>query len=188
MTVPSDHDAGALVAAQVERRWAILSACLVGGLVLLALLAGIHRATMPQTWVETVDPRTLHVSGEFIESNLGSAVERDGSVTTRVVAQQFSFTPQCLLVPADTPILFRATSADVLHGFMVNDTNINGMLVPGYVTALPARFARPGEHAMPCHEFCGLGHEGMWARVKVIEKATFLKMAAERRRLSCVDE
>ncbi len=187
MTVPSDHDEGALVAAQVERRWAILSACLVGGLIVLAILAGIHRGTMPQTWVETVDPRTLHISGEFVEGNLGSAIEADGSVTTRVVAQQFSFTPQCMLVPADTPIMFRATSADVLHGFMVTGTNINGMLVPGYVTALPAKFDRPGEHTMPCHEFCGLGHEAMWARVKVIDKATFSRMAAERGRLSCAD-
>jgi len=61
------------------------------------------------------------------------------------------------------------------------------MLVPGYVSVQSARFARPGEHLMPCHEFCGVGHEGMWAKVKVVEKATFMAMTADRRRLSCVD-
>lgn len=185
-TVPSDHDEGAVVAARVERRWTILSAGLVGLMIGVALFAGIHRATMPQVWVETANPRTLHVSGEFIESNLGSTLEADESVTVRAVGQQFSFTPQCMLVPADTPITFRATSSDVVHGFLITETNINGMLVPGYVTALPAKFANPGEHSMPCQEFCGMGHEGMWAKVKVVDKATFSDLAKQNRRISCV--
>jgi cytochrome c oxidase subunit 2 len=61
------------------------------------------------------------------------------------------------------------------------------MLVPGYISALPAKFDTPGEHLMPCQEFCGLGHEGMWAKVRVIDKTTFFKMAVDTRRLSCVE-
>jgi len=187
MTSMPDHDEGAAVAARIERRWTIMSAGLVGLLIGMAIFAGIHKATMPQAWVETVNPQTLHISGEFIESNLGSAVEVDGSVTVRAVGQQFSFTPQCILVPAATPVTFRATSSDVVHGFLIDHTNINAMLVPGYVSILPAKFDTPGEHPMPCQEFCGMGHEGMWAKVKVIEKAAFFKMAADQRRLTCVE-
>ena len=164
-----------------------MSAGLVGLLIGMAIFAGIHKATMPQAWVETANPQTLHISGEFIESNLGSAVEADGSVTVRAVGQQFSFTPQCILVPTGTRVTFRATSSDVVHGFLIDHTNINAMLVPGYVSVLPAKFDRPGEHPMPCQEFCGIGHEGMWAKVKVIDKVTFFKMAADKRRLSCVE-
>ena len=40
---------------------------------------------------------------------------------------------------------------------------------------------------MPCHEFCGIGHEGMWGKVKVIDKAGFAQIARDRRRLSCVE-
>jgi cytochrome c oxidase subunit 2 len=187
MTATPDHDEGAAVAARIERRWTIMSAGLVGLLIGMAIFAGIHKATMPQAWVETANPQTLHISGEFIESNLGSAVEADGSVTVRAVGQQFSFTPQCILVPAGTPVTFRATSSDVVHGFLIDHTNINAMLVPGYVSILPAKFDTPGEHPMPCQEFCGMGHEGMWAKVKVIDKATFFKMAADKRRLTCVE-
>jgi cytochrome c oxidase subunit 2 len=187
MTSAPDHDEGAAVAARIERRWTIMSAGLVGLLIGMAIFAGIHKATMPQAWVETANPQTLHISGEFIESNLGSALEADGSVTVRAVGQQFSFTPQCILVPAGTPITFRATSSDVVHGFLIDHTNINAMLVPGYVSVLPAKFDTPGEHPMPCQEFCGMGHEGMWAKVKVIDKAAFFKMAADRRRLTCVE-
>ena len=100
---------------------------------------------MPQARVETVDPRTLHVAGEFIETNLGSAVEPDGSVTVRIVGQQYSFTPQCIVVPTDTPITFRAASADVVHGFLIQHTNVNLMLVPGYVSTISTRFAAPVE-------------------------------------------
>ena len=46
---------------------------------LLAAFAGIHQATMPQARVETIDPTRLHLSGEFVESNLGSVLEPDGS-------------------------------------------------------------------------------------------------------------
>ena len=187
MTSMPDHDEGAAVAARIERRWTIMSAGLIGLLIGMAIFAGIHKATMPQAWVETANPQTLHISGEFIESNLGSAVEADGSVTVRAVGQQFSFTPQCILVPAGTPITFRATSSDVVHGFLIDHTNINAMLVPGYVSVLPAKFDTPGEHPMPCQEFCGMGDEGMWAKVKVIDKATFFKMAADKRRLACVE-
>ena len=103
-----------------------------------------------------------------------------------LVGQQFSFTPQCLLVPTDTAITFRATSADVVHGFLISGTTVNLMLVPGYVSSIAARFDTPGERLMPCHEFCGLGHEGMWSEIKIIDKATFMRMAAAARRLSCV--
>ncbi len=108
-------------------------------------------------------------------------------MTVRAVGQQYSFTPQCIVVPTDTAITFRATSPDVIHGFLIEGTNINTMLVPGYVSSLPGRFDKPGEHLMPCHEYCGVGHEGMWGKVRVIDKADFLKKSAENRRLTCVD-
>jgi cytochrome c oxidase subunit 2 len=178
-------DNGAIVSARIERRWALFVVAIVAVLIAMVIFTGLHWAMMPPSRVETVDPTTLHISGEFIESNLGSGVEPDGSVTVRVIGQQYSFTPQCMLVPANTPITFRATSADVVHGFLVTNTNINSMLVPGYVSTLKTTFNQPGEHLMPCHEFCGFGHEGMWANVKVIDKAAFFNMAAASRRLSC---
>jgi cytochrome c oxidase subunit II len=187
MTTESDHHPGEAVAARVERRWATLSIVVVGVLVGMAIFIGIDHATMPQGHVETADPTTLHLSGEFIESNLGTAIEADGSVTMRAIGQQYSFTPQCLVVPADTPVTLRATSADVVHGLLIEGSNINTMLVPGYVSELPVRFKAPGDHVMPCQEFCGIGHQGMWGKVKVVDKATFATLAAARRRLTCVD-
>jgi cytochrome c oxidase subunit 2 len=181
-----DHSDGQEAAERVERRWSVVSIAIVAVLIFLASFAGVHQAIMPQTRVETVDPRTLHITGEFIESNLGSAVEPDGSVTVRMIGQQYSFTPQCIVVPTDTPITIRATSADVIHGFLIEHTNVNTMLVPGYVSTISTRFATPSQRYMPCHEFCGFGHQGMWGRIQIIEKAAFMKLAAQQRRLTCV--
>ena len=180
------HSASAKVAERIERRWAAISILIVVFLTGMAAYAGVHQATMPQTQVETIDPVTLHMSGEFVETNLGSAVEPDGSVTVRVVGQQYSFTPSCILVPTDTKVTIRGTSADVVHGLLIEKTNVNAMLVPGYVSQLSTRFDRAGDHLMPCQEFCSVGHEGMWAKVKVIDKQQFMAMAASQRRMSCV--
>jgi cytochrome c oxidase subunit 2 len=176
----------ASVAERVERRWAMLVLGIVVVLVAMTVFTGLHWAIMPPSRVETIDPLKLHVAGEFVESNLGTAAEPDGSVTVRLIAQQYSFTPQCLLVPAGTPVTFRATSADVVHGFLITNTNINSMIEPGYVSTFHTTFEQPGDHLMPCHEYCGVGHEGMWAHVKVIDKDAFAKLAANTRRLSCV--
>jgi cytochrome c oxidase subunit 2 len=187
MTV-QDGRHSAEVAEQTEKRWATISVVIIIALVLLAAFAGIHRATMPQGRVETTDPTRLHLSGEFVESNLGTAAEADGSVTVRAIGQQYSFTPACILVPAQTPITLRATSADVVHGILIQGTNINTMLVPGYVSEQFMRFEKAGDHLMPCQEFCSFGHEGMWGKVKVIDKAEFASRAKNGGRLSCVGE
>ena len=187
MTHLSTSDEGADHGERTERRWAAVAVAVLALLVVMATFAALYHGAMPQSRVETADPRTLHLAGEFIESNLGSALEPDGSVTVRAIGQQYSFTPQCILVPIDTPITFRVTSADVVHGFLIDGTNINLMLVPGYVSSLGARFDTPGERLMPCHEFCSVGHEGMWGRVKIVDKGAFARMAADRQRLSCVE-
>jgi cytochrome c oxidase subunit 2 len=141
---------------------------------------------MPPSRVETIDVRTVHVKGEFVESNLGTALETDGKVTVRLVAQQYSFVPQCIVVPADMPVTFRATATDAIHGFVVDRTNANTMLVPGFVATFTTTFPRPGEQLMPCHEYCGTGHEAMWGHVQVLAREEFLAKARAGERLSCV--
>jgi cytochrome c oxidase subunit 2 len=187
MTVEQDHHGSADVAARIESRWALMSIVIVSALTVMAATIGIHQATMPQGRVEIANVATLHLAGEFIESNLGSSVEPDGSVMVRAIGQQFSFTPQCIVVPAETPVSFRATSSDVVHGLLIEGTNVNAMLVPGYVSEFKTSFKTPGDHVVPCQEFCGIGHQGMWGKVKVIDKAAFQTLAAAKRRLTCAD-
>jgi len=169
-----------------ERRWAIVVAAIIVAIVATMVVTGVHYAAMPPSRVETIDPRTLHLKGEFVESNLGTGVAADGKVTVRLVAQQYSFQPACVVVPANVPVTFRATSSDVIHGFVVTGTNANVMVIPGFVATFTTTFRQPGDHAMPCHEYCGTGHEGMWARVQVIPANDFRARAGRGQRLDCV--
>ena len=101
-------------------------------------------------------------------------------MVVRLVAQQYSFEPQCMLVPADTPVTFRGTSSDVIHGFVIGTTNANVMLIPGYVATFTATFRKPGEHLMPCHEKRGTAHAAMWARFQVMRSRSSWRKPAGR--------
>jgi len=188
-TQPSHSpDNGHDIAERAERRWAWFVIAIVVFMLVVVVYSGLHYAMMPPSRVETVDPSRLQMSGEFVESNLGTGVDPDGKVVVRFIAQQYSFTPQCIVVPADTPITFRVTSADLVHGFLIADTNINTMVEPGYVSTFKTSFPKTGEHLMPCHEYCGTGHEAMWARVQVIPANELLARAAKGERVSCVGQ
>lgn len=173
------------VAVAAERRWAIIVGLIIAAILAMMVFTALHWAAMPPSRVETVDVRTLHLRGEFVENNLGTSVDRDGRVWVRLVAQQYSFVPQCLVVPAGVPVTFRGTSADAIHGFVIGRTNANTMLVPGFVATFTTTFRTPGEQLMPCHEYCGIGHEAMWAKVRVLPQEEFFAKARTAERLSC---
>lgn len=84
-----------------------------------------------------------------------------------VIGQAWSFLPQEIRVPADAEVTFIATSADVLHGFNIEGTRVNVMLIPGQVSRVTHRFKERGEHLLICHEYCGLGHHMMAGKVIV---------------------
>lgn len=174
------------VAVEAERRWAIVVGVIIAAIVLMMIVTGLHWAAMPPSRVETIDVKTLHLSGEFVEGQLGTTLDADGKVMVRLIAQQYSFEPQCIVVPAGMPVTFRGTATDVIHGFLVGTTNANTMLIPGFVATFTTTFQKPGEHLMPCHEYCGTGHEAMWARVQVLPREEFLAKARGGERLACV--
>jgi len=182
----SDGHASEAVSVAAERRWAFIVMAIIALLVLMMVVTALHWASMPPSRVETVDVKTLHTQGEFVESNLGTTMAPDGKVMVRLIAQQYSFVPQCIVVPAGMPVTFRGTATDAIHGFVVGKTNANTMLVPGFVATFTTTFHRTGEQLMPCHEYCGTGHEAMWGRVQVLPAEDFLSRARNGERLSCV--
>jgi len=175
------------VIARTEKHWLMVMAAMLVVMMAIIVVTGVMGALHPSSNVEVVDPQTLHLHGEFVESNLGTAIEPDGSATVRLIAEQYDFVPRCVQVPAGTPVKFRLTSADVVHGFLLPNTNVNTMVVPGFVAEVRTSFAAVGEYAMPCHEFCGLGHHAMWAHVSVVPKERFANLSLVER-ASCAPE
>src|ERR1700760_1845556 len=95
------------------------------------------------------DPTGLHLRGEFVESNLGAAEGPARSLTVRMIAQQFVFVPQCIVVPASVPIHFRITSADAVHMLSFVGASYGLKAVPGVVTEATFTFDRPGVFKAP---------------------------------------
>ena len=156
-----------------ELRWAAIVAIIVGIILIAILYAAIAMHVNPPSNSEYVDPKTLHLSAEFTESNLGTRVDRDGHVVARVIATQFEFVPNCFVLPANRDVTIRLTSPDVIHGILVTGTNVNTMVLPGWVSQVHTVFRKTGDLLMPCHEFCGLGHSQMMATVRVVSPEQF---------------
>ncbi|MGO8865126.1 MAG: cytochrome C oxidase subunit II [Alphaproteobacteria bacterium] len=159
--------------ARSELRWTAVVVAAIGVVFVAIVSATLAFHDQPPSHRETIDPTTMHLSGEFVEGNLGTSVGPDGGVTTRFVAAQFAFVPQCAVVPRGKPVTLRLASPDVIHGILVMGTNVNTMVVPGYVSEVHTVFAESGDYLMPCHEFCGLGHGEMMAHIRVVPASQF---------------
>jgi len=156
-----------------ELRWSLLIAAVAAIIFGAIFWAAVAMERIPPSNGATIDPKTLHVSGEFAEANLGTTVDPSGSVVSRLVTAQFQFTPSCIVVPQGRPVTLRLSSPDVIHGILVIGTNVNTMVVPGYISQVRTVFNHTGDLLMPCHEFCGLGHSQMLATVRVVPAAEF---------------
>src|SRR5947207_14815280 len=137
---------------RTELLWAFGVGVFIAAALSMILFTALTMAVNPPSNVERIDPKTLHLSGEFAEQNLGTTVASDGSITARVIATQFMFVPRCIQVPEGRQVTFRMTSPDVIHGILVTGTNVNTMVLPGYVAQVPRVFTRTGDLLMPHQE------------------------------------
>src|SRR6266540_1450035 len=147
----------------------VLIAATLSIIVFTALTMGIN----PPSNVERIDPKALQLSGEFAEHNLGTSVAADGSVTARIIATQFMFVPRCIAVPHGRPVTLRFAAPDVIHGILITGTNVNTMVVPGFVAQVHTQFVRSVERLCLAHFWVAfaaflvaalLGAWQMWVR------------------------
>ena len=118
-----------------------------------------------------VDPASLHLRGEFVESNLGSSLNANGSVTIRMIAERYLFVPSRITVPVGVPVRLRITSADVPHAFRVAGVRVK--VIPGVVTEVHFQLSSAGDYEVYCEEFCGPGHHAMMERFVAVPQKDF---------------
>ncbi len=61
------------------------------------------------------------------------------------------------------------SSADWMHGFSIQPTNINISIHPGYEHVINLTPTDTGEFGIVCNEYCGIGHHKMTGRIRVTE-------------------
>jgi cytochrome c oxidase subunit II len=78
-----------------------------------------------------------------------------------------------LVFPADTHVMLRLTSRDVIHSFWIPALNGKRDTVPGRVHTLRMQANQPGIYAGQCTEFCGLSHANMKMEAVALDSADF---------------
>ena len=142
-----------------ERVWiGLIIVMLASFAVILAYMASVLGYMGPSL----EGPYSVDEVGEALEP--GVRYLGDGVYEVNIIGRQWIWNPREINVKDPKLIIFRITSIDVIHGFQIVDTNINVMVIPGYVTVV--KWVPPdgleGRLLIICNEYCGYGHQAMY--------------------------
>lgn len=145
------------------------------GVAMLVVFAGLVAlsvfglgVTLPGAF-DQVDPEAVQAATDPLFSRPGVREIYPGRYEVVIVARQYSFQPDNVRVPVGSDVTFLITSADVIHGFKVFDTNLNVMVIPGQVSEVHHTFNEVGFYSFYCHEYCGGSHHIMEGVVEVYD-------------------
>ena len=93
------------------------------------------------------------------------------TVTLRVTAERFRFSPDEVKIRLGETVEFRLESDDTDHGFRIVGTDIDRVIPKRGRGAIAVRFTpeRTGRYVFECSKLCGAGHEFMHG-VLVVEE------------------
>ncbi|HVN68260.1 MAG TPA: cytochrome c oxidase subunit II [Candidatus Binatia bacterium] len=148
-----------------ERAWLSFGVAMLVAFLALIAFAAFADDINPPSGMTQVDPTNLAQTAPFDHPGLRRVA--DGTYEAYYVAHVFSFDPAMLIVPKGSKVTFYVTSADVVHGFFVPGTDLNMMAIPGWVNQEPHTFTKAGEYLLICHEYCGIDHQDMFAKIEV---------------------
>lgn len=88
----------------------------------------------------------------------------DGRYLVDIVAYMWGFRPSRVELENPREVIIRIYSRDVIHGFQIVGTNVNAMVIPGYITTIVWRppYNINGTLLTICNEYCGIGHSDMY--------------------------
>ena len=141
----------------VEKKVLVASLVFAAAMLGLIAYAAIRLGISVPTCITNVKP---FEEGELIRV-------APGRYEAHVVAKTWSFKPNPIKVERGSVVDFYVTSKDIVHGFMIDRTNVNLMAIPGAVNYAQARFDKPGKHQILCNEFCKAGHDNMMGWIEV---------------------
>ncbi len=92
-----------------------------------------------------------------------------GRYQVDIIAYQWGFRPSKVELYNPKEVVIRIYSIDVIHGFQIVDTNVNTMVLPGYITTIvwkPHQSVN-GTMLAICNEYCGIAHSAMYMEIVI---------------------
>lgn len=159
-----------------ERAFLFLGAALLVACLGALLYSSVAMGIMLPDREGTLDPALVDSTPPF--DNPGVRQTGPNRYEAVVIGYAWGFEPQEIRVPAGAEVTFTSTTRDVIHGFHVERTRLNMMLLPGQVARQTYTFDTPGRYLLLCHEYCGSGHHAMYGHVEVVENEAALRDTA----------
>ena len=148
-----------------ERLWISITVASIVVMLIAIVLAGFGLGFQLPGDAGQVDPRKLAQEPPFDKP--GTYEVSPGKYQVVMVAFAWGYQPNQVKIPVGSQVTFKITSRDVTHGFYLEGTNINLMILPGQIAEAKVTFSQPREHIYICHEYCGVGHQAMAGKVVV---------------------
>lgn len=152
--------------AKIERIWLLIGGGMLVAFMAILLVSAAALGAGTPGGMDTIDPGTVLVSGVF--AHPGVTQTGPHSYLVRVAAYTFGYTPNLITVPVGAKVTFNLATRDVVHGFEIVDTDVNTMIIPGYISEVSHTFNTKGTFLIICNEYCGTGHQLMYAHIKVV--------------------
>jgi cytochrome c oxidase subunit 2 len=153
-----------------ERNWMIFSAIMLVLFATAVSVAAFGMGIQVPAPEQRVDPRTVATDSNSPWSNPGLREVSPGRYDAYILAHaipNWEYLPKEITVPVGSRVSFYVTSSDVQHGFNIQNTNANFMVLPGQVSKLTITFKNPGTYNFICTEYCGVGHGVMYGAIIV---------------------
>jgi len=148
-----------------EKVWMIIGVVILVGLLTLVTIAAMAKGIQVPQPERRVDPNTVAQTGPFSEPGLRDL--GNNKYEAYILGRTWAWEPKEIHVPVGATVTFFLTSKDVQHGFLLWNTNVNFMVLPGQVSKLTVTFDKAGEYPYICNEYCGVGHHTMAGKVIV---------------------
>jgi cytochrome c oxidase subunit 2 len=148
-----------------EKVWLVASFGMILAFMLFAGYQAFALQMGPPSHTEIIDPQKVSETAPFDQPGIRQIGDNEFEVV--MTLEIFSFNPDKIEVPAGSTVHFIMTSKDVVHGFEVAGTNLNAMVMPGYIQKATQKFTKPGEYLVLCNEYCGAGHQMMSTTITV---------------------
>lgn len=132
-------------------------------------VSAFYLGNHPPSGLKTIDPEKVDETAPFNEPGLKKVEGKDWDYELVVIASAFAYNPAQAEIPKGSKVKIIATTKDVVHGFEVAGTNINMMLEPGFISEYVTTLDKAGEFLILCNEYCGVGHQLMTSKLKVVE-------------------